>query len=140
VDLYAPGVNITSAWNTSDNTINTISGTSMASPHVSGAAALYLESNQNAAPAAVSAAITSNGTSNVLRNVFFGTPNTLLYTEFAAVSGCGGDLRTGTTKAPGQVTYEFSAEGFAGNGGTYSGAVSSPAGTQFSLVLERKKL
>ena len=41
-DIFAPGVSITSAWNTSDTATNTISGTSMATPHVTGAAALYL--------------------------------------------------------------------------------------------------
>ncbi len=40
VDIFAPGVNITSSWNSSDTATNTISGTSMAAPHVTGAAAL----------------------------------------------------------------------------------------------------
>lgn len=50
LDLFAPGENITSAWNTSDTATNTISGTSMASPHVAGAAALYLATAPFASP------------------------------------------------------------------------------------------
>jgi subtilisin family serine protease len=51
VDLYAPGVDITSAWN--DGAENTISGTSMATPHVVGASALYLADHPDATPAQV---------------------------------------------------------------------------------------
>ena len=53
VDWFAPGVGITSAWNTSNTATNTISGTSMAAPHTSGVAALYLQSYPNASPAQV---------------------------------------------------------------------------------------
>jgi serine protease len=53
VDWFAPGVNITSAWNTSPTATNTISGTSMASPHTTGAAALYLEANPGSSPQSV---------------------------------------------------------------------------------------
>ena len=53
VDWFAPGVNITSDWYSSDTATNTISGTSMATPHVVGVAALYLGANPAASPAQV---------------------------------------------------------------------------------------
>src|SRR5690606_37089885 len=58
VDLFAPGVHITSSWLTDDAATNTLSGTSMAAPHVAGAAALYLESNPSASPETVGAVLT----------------------------------------------------------------------------------
>jgi subtilisin family serine protease len=82
VDISAPGVNITSSWYTSNTATNTISGTSMASPHVAGAAALYLSANPGATPAQVSTALTSNATSGVITGVPAGTVNLLLYTGF----------------------------------------------------------
>jgi subtilisin family serine protease len=139
VDIYAPGVGITSAWNTSDNTVNTISGTSMASPHVAGAAALYLETNRTATPAAVSNVLVSNGTTNTLQYVYFGTPNVLLYTEFADSGSCEGTLLQGAIAKTGELAYQSSVDGFSGGNGLYSGILSTPAGTQFGLALERKR-
>jgi subtilisin family serine protease len=57
VDWFAPGVGITSAWHTSNTATNTISGTSMATPHTAGVAALYLEANASATPQQVRDAI-----------------------------------------------------------------------------------
>ncbi|MFI8170530.1 S8 family peptidase [Streptomyces sp. NPDC085931] len=79
LDLFAPGSSITSAWSTGDSATNTISGTSMASPHVAGAAALHLAANPAATPAQVSAALTSAATTGVVTSPGTGSPNRLLY-------------------------------------------------------------
>lgn len=80
LDIFAPGSNIQSAWNRSDTDSNTISGTSMATPHVAGVAALYLEKNPNASPSNVASAIINGATPNVVTNAGTGSPNRLLYT------------------------------------------------------------
>ncbi|HEY5933428.1 MAG TPA: S8 family serine peptidase [Kofleriaceae bacterium] len=79
VDLFAPGSSITSAWIDADNAVNTISGTSMASPHVAGAAALYLALNPNATPAQVTSALLGSTVQNKISDVQ-GSPNRLLQT------------------------------------------------------------
>ncbi|NEC29800.1 S8 family peptidase [Streptomyces sp. SID8111] len=78
VDLYAPGSDITSAWNDSDQGTKTISGTSMASPHVAGAAAVYLAGHPDATPDAVATALTDGATADKIGNPGEGTPNKLL--------------------------------------------------------------
>ncbi|MEO3746803.1 S8 family serine peptidase [Plantactinospora sp. B5E13] len=79
VDILAPGVGITSAWYTSNTATNTISGTSMASPHVAGAAALVLSANPTWSPQQVRDYLVNNATPDVVSNVGTGTPNRLLY-------------------------------------------------------------
>ncbi|MFE9041866.1 S8 family peptidase [Streptomyces sp. NPDC007818] len=79
VDIFAPGSSITSAWHTGDSATNTISGTSMASPHVAGAAALYLGDNPTATPAQVGTALVNAATPSVVTNPGSGSPNRLLH-------------------------------------------------------------
>ncbi|MGW6513245.1 S8 family serine peptidase, partial [Streptomyces niveus] len=78
VDIYAPGSDITSTWNGSDTDTGTISGTSMATPHVVGAAAVYLAGHPDAAPADVATALTDGATPDTISNAEAGTPNKLL--------------------------------------------------------------
>ncbi|MFF3018765.1 S8 family serine peptidase [Streptomyces sp. NPDC057939] len=78
VDLYAPGSDITSAWNDSDTGTKTISGTSMAAPHVAGAAALYLSGHPSSTPAQTAAALTAAATAGAVTNPSTGTANKLL--------------------------------------------------------------
>jgi serine protease len=79
VDLYAPGSMIRSSYMYSDTTYTLMSGTSMASPHVAGAAALYLETHPNALPAEVASAILGSATVGALTNIGAGSPNKLLF-------------------------------------------------------------
>jgi aqualysin 1 len=78
LDLFAPGSSITSAWYTSNTATNTISGTSMAAPHVAGVAALYLQGHNGTAQQ-VRDAIVGAATANVVKNPGTNSPNRLLY-------------------------------------------------------------
>jgi subtilisin family serine protease len=77
VDLYAPGSSITSTWINSGT--NTISGTSMATPHVAGVAALYKATYGDAAWTTIRDWLSTNSTANVVTGNVSGTPNKLLY-------------------------------------------------------------
>ena len=81
VDWFAPGVGITSAWYTSSTATNTISGTSMASPHTAGVAALYLQSHPGASPQTVRDALFNNATPNAVKNSAT-TNNRLLFSSY----------------------------------------------------------
>jgi PKD repeat protein len=117
VDIFAPGENIVSAYNTSDIATATLSGTSMSAPHVTGAAALYRVANPGATPADVASALTSNATMNVITNPGTGTPNRLLYTAF--IGGGGGNL-------PPVANFTFSCTGLTCN---FNGSSSTDDGT-----------
>ncbi len=140
VDLFAPGSSITSAWYTSNTATNTISGTSMATPHVTGVAALYLQGNPGASPATVSSAITGTATPGKVTNPGSGSPNLLLY---SLLNGGGtppppsGDCDETTT---GTATwgYETVATSFTTTtSGSLTGCLTGPSGTDFDLYLDK---
>jgi subtilisin family serine protease len=79
VDIFAPGSSIQSAWVTSDTATATLSGTSMASPHVAGVAARVLQGNPGASPATVRNDIVNQATLNRLSGIPSGTANRLLF-------------------------------------------------------------
>jgi subtilisin family serine protease len=79
LDIFAPGSSITSSWYSSNTATNSISGTSMASPHVAGAAALVLATNTAFTPAQVRDRLVANATPNVVTSPGTGSPNRLLF-------------------------------------------------------------
>jgi subtilisin family serine protease len=82
VDIFGPGVGITSSWYTSNTATNTISGTSMATPHVVGVAALYVGGHPGSSPATVRNALVANGTAGVVKSAGTGSPNVLLFSNY----------------------------------------------------------
>ncbi len=84
VDLYAPGVGITSAAHTSTTATASMSGTSMATPHAAGVAAALLSQSPGLTPAQVASALASNATAGVITGAGAGTPNRLLFSAAAA--------------------------------------------------------
>ena len=79
VDIFAPGSSILSAWSTSDTATTTISGTSMATPHVAGIAARYLQGSPSASPSTVRNAVVNAATTSRLSGIPTGTSNRLLF-------------------------------------------------------------
>jgi subtilisin family serine protease len=132
VDLFAPGSSITSAWYTSSSATNTISGTSMASPHVAGAAALYLQGNPGASPATVTNAILGNATTGKISGVN-GSPNRLLH------NGSGGGTPPPPPPPTGELAvnggFEQGATGWSGNTGVIGTGGYAAAGGSYKAWL-----
>jgi serine protease len=110
VDIFAPGSSITSAWHTSNSATNTISGTSMAAPHVAGIAAIFLAGNPNATPAQVENAVSSNASTGKVSGLN-GSPNLLAYSRFGGGGG-GGDPE------PGELQNGVAVSGLSGSQGS----------------------
>jgi len=141
VNIFAPGFGVTSAWFTGDNATNTISGTSMATPHVSGAAALYLETNPAASPAAVTRALLDNATTGHLSDIGTGSPNALLFAQFGNVAGgapCTNCEHHNGLLFTGGVGFEPNGTYYYDNSfGYHRGWLHGPAGADFDLYLWR---
>ncbi|MGH9971146.1 MAG: S8 family peptidase [Pyrinomonadaceae bacterium] len=147
LDLFAPGSSITSAWYVSNTATNTISGTSMATPHVAGVAALYLQNNSAASPATVRDQIVNTATTNHLTGIGAGSPNKLLYSLLTTGGGgsdppaaCnGGTLYTGTLSFTGDFDYHPNGSYyFSSVSGTHKGCLVGPAsGADFDLYLQK---
>lgn len=86
LDLFAPGVNILSAWFTSDSATMAVSGTSMAAPHVTGVAAMYLSRNPAMTPEQVHDQLVSAATPNAVISPGAGSPNRLLFSSLDRLS------------------------------------------------------
>jgi subtilisin family serine protease len=141
LDIFAPGSSITSAWHTSDTATNTISGTSMASPHVAGVAALYLQGNPTATPATVRDAIVNSATTGVVTSAGSGSPNRLLYSLLGGSTppptGCSlPETYSGSLSGAGDYDYHPNGDYFyTSNSGTHRGCLTGPSGTDFDLYL-----
>ncbi len=139
LDIFAPGQDITSDWIGSTTATNTISGTSMASPHVAGAAALVLGANPSYTPAQVATTLTGNSTAGKVTSAGTGSVNRLLYTQLLSLPAGGGTSTTysGSLSASGSASYKPGSTGFSYAGGTLGGKLSGPSGADFDLYLQK---
>ena len=131
VDLYAPGVSITSDYYTSTTATASMSGTSMAAPHTAGAAAVLLSQNPALTPSQVAGALVSNATAGVIAGATTGTPNRLLYTATDAPASAPAPAPTVTSVSP--VAKATAVAAGTNVSATFSAAVQGVSGGTFVL-------
>lgn len=139
LDIFAPGSAITSTWYTSPTATATISGTSMASPHVAGAAAVYLGLNRTATPTQVAMALTSAATPNVVGNPGSGSPNRLLYARSFSTAPMINSVSPVSGASTGGTTLTLTGSSFTGItgvtvGGSAAASVSVVSDTQVTFI------
>ncbi|MGC1379087.1 MAG: S8 family serine peptidase [Anaerolineales bacterium] len=108
LDIFAPGSYVTSDWNTSDYDANTLSGTSMASPHVAGVAALYLEDHPSATISEVRNEIVGTATRNHVTSSGVGSINRLLYSLLGPIPLISDPITPNNITADTTPTYTWS--------------------------------
>jgi len=130
LDIFGPGSSITSAWHTSSSATNTISGTSMATPHVAGAAALFLSQVTGATNAQTRDQLVYHATSGKVTNPGSGSPNKLLHSLFY--------IYTGSLSGTGVSQWKPSTSGYSANvSGPHIAKLTGPSGTDFDLYLQK---
>lgn len=150
VDLFAPGVNIVSAAYNSNTASKTLSGTSMASPHVAGVLALMRAQSPNLSALDVQNTLLTNATTGKVVNAGSGSPNKLLFLSSSA-SGDAAPVASfsvscsnficsfnGSTSSDDQpmASYQWSfGDGTSGNGATLSHAYNAAGAYNLSLVV-----
>jgi subtilisin family serine protease len=129
LDIFGPGVGITSAWIGSNTATNTINGTSMATPHVAGVIARYLEAHPLATPATVTNDLIANSVINHIPSPGTGSPNRLLNSRFTDVPSVT-SLSPAAGRAAGGTQVTVTGSGFTGATAVKFGAT---AATSFSV-------
>jgi len=118
VDVFAPGVSITSSYIRSTTDRTSMSGTSMASPHVAGVVALYLQSNPSATPAVVTSTLMAAATPNVVLDPGVASPNRLIYSgSFAPAPATTPSAPTIATAVSGNASVLLTWKAPVSNGG-----------------------
>ncbi len=154
LDLYAPGSNITSADYRNNTGSSVLSGTSMAAPHVAGAAALVLARNTAATPQQLRDTLVAEATSGVVTDAKAGSPNKLLYVANTAGGAPGVDNPpvaaftfsctnlacsfngTGSSDDQGIASYSWAfGDGTSGNGATISKSYAAAGTYTVSLTV-----
>lgn len=136
LDAFAPGSAITSTWHTSNTATNTIDGTSMATPHVAGAAALVLHQNPSWSAYQAMSEIAERATLNKVTNAGAGSPNRLLYTLAVAPPAGAPPMPASLTVTNGQCWSVNSASWAASAGATHYELYRSTNSSYTSQTLE----